>query len=178
MGGLSFQALFRNPLATPYTLGIAGGASLGAGLFIKLSIPALTLFAFQIDLLPFAAFLGAICSMLLVYFLAKWVSSQGMGSSTLLLAGVSVSFFFSSLLMFAQFLADYTESFLIIRWLMGGLEIIGYSPLLHIAPFILPGVIILASLGREFDQLLGGEAMALSRGVNIHKVRKKNISCN
>ncbi len=170
MGGLAFQALFRNSLATPYTLGVASGASLGAGLFVRFGV----VFSFLgLDGLPLSAFIGACVAMAMVYGLAKLASERGFSSFTLLLAGVAMNYFFSSLLLMTQYLSDFTKSFQILRWTMGGLETVGYQSIYQMLPFIIPGMGLLLGLSRELDLLLHGEAMAIARGVDVEKVRRR-----
>jgi iron complex transport system permease protein len=89
----------------------------------------------------------------------------------MLLAGVAVSFFFSSLILFLQYLSDFAQSFRILRWLMGGLEILGFDSVLSLFPIVLIGVAILSLLRHELDLLTTGDDLATSRGVAVKKVR-------
>ena len=112
--GMVFQAMFRNPLAEPFTLGVASGASCGAALTI--------LFGFGINWfgisgISIGAFLGAFVAIFFVYKFWK-VSKKG-DTFTMLLAGI-VKFMFSSILMFCQYLSSMRDSFQIVRWLMAG----------------------------------------------------------
>jgi iron complex transport system permease protein len=88
-----------------------------------------------------------------------------------LLAGIAVSFFFSSLLMFSQYVSDMRESFHIVRWLMGGVEVFGYKPLLTMLPFIAVGLILMAANATALDHFLTGEDIALTRGVRVRLSR-------
>jgi len=130
--GVVLQALLRNPLATPFTLGVSAGAALGAMLAIawRLDVGAL-----GVSSVPIASFLGSLVAMAIVYGLA---SSQRRGLSTniLLLAGVTLNSFFSALILFVQYLADFTESFRTVRWLMGDLDVGSYGPIVAATPFI------------------------------------------
>ncbi len=166
LSGMAFQAMFRNALATPFTLGVSSGAAVGAAIYVKTG--------FLISLLGFAgqsisAFLGAILSISLVYGLTQ--IKKGFSSSTLLLAGVAVNFFFSSLILFLQYLSDFTHSFQIVRWLMGGFEIVGYKPLLSILPFTVIGILFISLKLNELNLLMLGEDLALSRGVAVNRVK-------
>src|SRR5439155_987195 len=75
-----------------------------------------------------AAFLGALASLLLVYGLA--MARKSFSPSLLLLAGVAMSFFFWSLILFTQSMSNFTESFRILRWMTGGVEAVGYGGVL------------------------------------------------
>lgn len=85
----------------------------------------------------------------------------------MLLAGVAVSFFFSSLILFIQSLSDFTQSFQILRWLMGGLEAVGYGSLLNMLPFVFAGCAVILCLSHELNLMVAGEEIAISRGVDV-----------
>ncbi len=168
IGGMTFQAMFRNSLATPFTLGVSSGAAFGAALYVKLGflftlvgITGQTIFAFA----------GALLSIIIIYLLSK--IKKGFSVGTMLLAGVAINFFFSSFILFIQYISDFTHSFRIIRWLMGGFEIVGYSEIYNTLPFIIIGTIIIIFLSTELNLLTLGEDIAISRGVNVKKI--KNI---
>jgi len=166
LSGMAFQAMFRNPLATPFTMGVSSGAAFGAALYVKLGI----IFSFfHISGQSVGAFTGAILSILLVYGLTQ--VKKGFSTSTMLLAGVAVNFFFSSLILFIQYLSDFTHSFRIIRWLMGGFEIVGFQPVLTLLPFITIGSGVIFYLINELNLMTLGEDIALSRGVNVKRVK-------
>lgn len=167
ISGMTFQALFRNPLATPFTLGVASGAALGAALYIRLG---LTFTVFNISGLSLTAFAGALGSILLVYGLAQ--ARRGFSIAGMLLAGVAISFFFSSMILFLQYLSDFTQSFHILRWLMGSLSVIGFKAVFEILPWVLGSAVITFSLSRELNLLATGELIAASRGVNIKQIRR------
>jgi iron complex transport system permease protein len=164
--GMVFQAMFRNPLATPFTLGVASGASLGAALYVFLGLS----FTFiGIDGTSFAAFIGALMSISLVYYLSRFRSH--FSTETLLLTGVAISFFFSSLILFIQYLSNITDSFRILRWLMGSLSIVGYHDVLQLLPFVIICIAVVLWLSRELNLLMSGDEIALSRGVNVQYTR-------
>lgn len=164
--GMVFQAMFQNPLATPFTLGVASGASLGAASYIFLGF---SFSLFGIDGTSFSAFLGALIAISIVYGISHF--RQGFSVETLLLTGVAMSFFFSSLILFVQYLSNVTDSFRIIRWLMGELSIVGYTDLLQLLPFVGITLAFLIWSSRELNLLMAGDEIALSRGVPVKKVR-------
>ncbi len=165
--GMGFQALFRNPLATPFTLGVASGASLGAALYYKFGIAFSLLFLSGTTL---AALAGALLSVLVVYKIANL--QKAFGTQTLLLAGVAISLFFSSLILFAQFLSSFTSSVQILHWLMGGLDVLGFEPVLTLCLFVLPFLALLLLRSRELDLMTTGEDLAQSRGVDVVRAKK------
>jgi iron complex transport system permease protein len=167
LSGMAFQALFRNPLATPFTLGVSSGAALGAALFIRFGIAFSIL---GISGTSVAAFIGALLSILLVYGLTKL--KGGFSTPTLLLAGIAISFVFSSLILFIQYISGLTHSFRIVHWMMGTLTVADYGKLGNLLPFLAIGIGLLAFLYREMNLFMAGEDLAISRGVNTRLVKK------
>ncbi len=166
ISGMAFQAMFRNPLATPFTLGVSSGAAFGAAVYLKIG---LIFSLFGISGQALSAFIGAMFSIIFVYGITK--IKKGFSTATMLIAGVAINFFFSSLILFIQYLSDFGDSFRIIRWLMGGFEIVGFRPVLTILPFIVLGSIVIFTLTNELNLLTLGEDIALSRGVDVRKVK-------
>jgi iron complex transport system permease protein len=164
--GMVFQSMFRNPLATPFTLGVSSGASLGAAIYVWLGFSFGFLGMSGISLF---AFIGAVVAILIVWGLTQLRGS--FSTTTMLLAGVAVSFFFSSLILFLQYLSNFAQSFRILRWLMGGFEVLGYDSVFGLFPVVLSGVLILTILRHELDLLNTGDDLAISRGVAVKRVR-------
>jgi len=170
--GVAFQALFRNPLAAPYTLGVSSGAGLGAAIYVRLG---LSVAVMGIDGVACAAFLGAAASMGLVYGLTR--SRGGFTSSSLLLAGVAVSFSCSSLILFIQYTANMYDSFRLLRWMMGGLGAVGYGDVITLLPFAGIGIVGLLCLVREFNLLATGEEIASARGLDVVRAQQVIFVC-
>jgi len=160
--GLVFQGVFRNPMADPFTLGVASGASFGAALTI-LAGAAGTILGLPVTTI------GALCGAALSFSLVLAFSAKARSgsSNTILLAGIAVSFFFSSLLMFSQYLSSMRDSFRIVRWLMGGIEVFGYAPLLSMLPFAVVGIVLIFANVKALDHFLTGEDIAQTRGVRV-----------
>jgi iron complex transport system permease protein len=157
MCGMIFQAVFRNPLATPYTLGVASGASLGAALFFMLSMPVAggaTLFAF----------IGALLTMAVV-------CAAGSFGNSLLLAGVAVNFTFSALIIFIQYISNYAGTLMIIRFMIGGLETATAASLIPVLTAVMAGFLITLFLRRQLDLLSLGEETAQSRGADAGRLK-------
>ncbi|MFP4417776.1 MAG: FecCD family ABC transporter permease [Chitinivibrionales bacterium] len=167
VAGMVFQALFRNPLATPFTLGISSGASCGAALIILFGIGGTVL---STPFTTLGAFGGALAATVLVYALSAVTRSTS--GVTMLLAGIAVSFSFSAVLLFLQYLSDLKHSFQIVRWLMGGVEVHGYTRLLFMFPLVMTGLSIIALHLPHLDHFLTGEHLATSRGINIEATRR------
>ena len=168
--GAVFQSVFRNALATPYTLGTASGGAFGAicAVFFGLDVSFI-----GFSTITVAAFLGSLLSVTLVYFLGR--HRGGVTTSTMLLAGVTIGFFFSALSLFLHYLLDANQSHRMLVWTMGSLEITEYGPILKIAPFILISLILIVRKGREYNQLCLGEELASTRGVSVEKLKRSSF---
>lgn len=164
--GMVFQAMFHNPLATPFTLGVASGASFGAALAVFLGLN-ISLLGF--DAITLGAFIGALAAISFVYGISR--IHYSFSTETLLLTGIATSFFFSSLILFTQYLSNINDSFRITRWLMGGLSISGYQQLLQLLPVVTLSAGIIIWLSRELNLLMAGDDIAISRGVAVKRVR-------
>lgn len=167
VSGLIFQTLLRNSLATPFTLGIASGGAFGAVLAIRFGVVFSIL---GLSILPLFSFGGSMLAVFIIYKIAK--TKGHLPTITLLLAGVSMNFIFSSAILFLQYLSDFTQTFQIVRWLMGGLDIYGYETLIKIIPFLTIGMILLVFILRDLNLLGIGEEFALSKGVNVINTKK------
>lgn len=167
LSGMTFQAVFRNPLATPFTLGVSSGAAFGAALCVMAGSAA---GAAGIAGQSLCAFAWAALSIALVYGLTR--VRRGFSTATMLIAGVAVNFFFSSLMLFMQYLSDFTQSFRMVRWLMGGLDAAGFGAVALMAAFTGAGVLIVFARIAELDLLSMGDDIAAGRGVEVVRVRR------
>lgn len=166
--GVVFQALLRNPLASPDTLGVSSGAALGAMLAITFHLD----FTFAgIPSIPLASFAGSIGALGIVYALAT-ARRRGLSGTLLLLAGVTMTAFFSALILFTQYLADFAETFRTVRWLMGMLDVGGYAPILAVLPMLGVGFAMFATLPRALDLISLGADAASARGVNVARAER------
>ena len=160
VGGI-LQSLFQNPLATPYTLGIASGASLGAMAAIQIGIAALWS-------LPIAACTGGLLCMAVVLMLA---SRTGLRQPiTCLMAGVAVSMFCSAIGLVIQAFATPLTAHQMMRWQLGGLEIVGYTSFISV-PVILAALIGMYALHKPLNLMSVDANLAATRGVNVPRTR-------
>jgi iron complex transport system permease protein len=166
--GVVFQALLRNPLATPFTLGVSAGASLGAMLAITFGAS----FAFMsFAAVPLASFVGAAGAAALVYWLATQ-PGRAMSTSVLLLAGVTLNSLFSALIMFVQFIADFAQVYRAARWLMGDLDVAGFAPILTALPPVVIAFAVFAMLPASLNLISVGADAAAARGVDVGKAQR------
>ncbi len=168
--GAVFQILFRNPLATPYTLGIAGGGSLGALIAIRLG---LSFVIFGVSSLAISSFIGAIVIVLAVFALAR--GSKRLTSNELLLAGVTMGMFCGAMMMLVTVLSDQRQTFSIVRWMMGSLDTITTIEGARLLPLVLPAWIFLIFSARSLNQYRMGDELAQTRGVDIVRLQLMSI---
>lgn len=168
VAGAIFQALLRNDLAAPFTLGVSSGAALGAVIAIALNLNFAILGFSIVSLFSFAGSLGAI---FLVFSLVRTRHGE-FPTAVLLLAGVTANFFFAAMVMFIHYMADFSQSFRIIRWLMGGLDITDYKTILSVCPVVFVGIFILMFISRDMNLISTGVHSASSRGVNVGRIQK------
>ena len=165
LSGLLFQTLFRNPLMTPYTLGISSGATLGAGIAIKLGLSSLL---FGLAAVSLFGFLGAMLTIFLLLYLAQFL--KGSQQTALLLLGIALSLFYTSALMLVFYLGNTIQNDMLIRFTMGSLSVIGWSSPLVISVIAL--LLLFAVYAYRFElQLLGiSQESAKLKGVESKKV--------
>ena len=165
LSGLLFQTLFRNPLMTPYTLGISSGATLGAGIAIKLGLSSVL---FGLAAVSLFGFLGAMLTIFLLLYLAQFL--KGSQQTALLLLGIALSLFYTSALMLVFYLGNTIQNDMLIRFTMGSLSVIGWSSPLVIS--VVASLLLFAVYAYRFElQLLGvSQESAKLKGVESKKV--------
>jgi iron complex transport system permease protein len=166
LAGVILQSMFRNPLVEPYTLGISGGAALGASLCIILGLSG----SFPNGALPLSGFFGASVVIILLYIFnaqKKLLHTEG-----LLLAGVMISFISSSLVTLILAISSTEEIHNIIFWIMGSLEQPSWLLILTVfcVSLICLGLSYYFSL--QMNALSLGEEEAIHLGVDMEKTKK------
>ena len=164
--GAVFQVLFRNALATPYTLGIASGGSLGAMIALKLGVAFTMLGVTGISALSFA---GALAVVAILFAFTR--GTRRLTTNELLLAGVTMGLFCSAMMMLVTYLSDVRETFAIVRWMMGSLDTIGNLELKSSLPLIVPCWIVLIASARSLNQYVLGDELAAARGVHVARLQ-------
>lgn len=162
VAGAAFQGIFRNPLVSPYTLGVSSGAGFGAALGILVSGSTLT-----VQLMAFA--FGA-AAVLLCFLLARLYHS--VSTLVLVLAGIIMASFFSALLSLLKYVADpYDKLPLIVYWLMGSLSTMTPAKLAAVSLPILAGLALLLAVRWRINVLTLDEDEAKSLGIAVHRWR-------
>jgi iron complex transport system permease protein len=163
--GAAFQGLFRNPLADPYIIGVASGAGLGAVIAMAASWPSDVL---GMAVVPAAAFIGAVFTVLLVYSIAR--VGRATPVSTLILAGVAVSSFATAMTSLIMLLST-EELHRAVNWMVGGFSLGGWAPVIASIPYLSLGLLMLILLGRSLNVLQFGDDQARQLGLNVERLK-------
>ena len=163
--GTIYQALFRNPLADPYILGISSGAGLGATVALALGAGAVV---GRLTAVPLAAFAGAAMTLVVVVAVA---SAKGtLDTTSLLLAGVAISYALAAVTSFVMVLSRETMA-AIVFWMMGGLQGASWTFVASVFPMFVVGMIPPMLLRRELNLMLLGDERAGQLGVSVERLK-------
>jgi iron complex transport system permease protein len=165
LAGAGFQGVLRNPLADPYTLGVASGSAVGAALMISFGFHTMLVGKWAI---PMVAFATGLISLFIVIRLANIHGKYRL--ETLILSGVVVSAFLGSLVSFMVSMSDKVINE-IVFWMLGSLSLRGWSFTIVLIPYLVLGVIILLFYGRTLNLFSLGERQAAHLGVNVQRTR-------
>jgi iron complex transport system permease protein len=165
VGGATFQALLRNPLAEPYVLGVSGGAAAGAVATVVTGWSTRTIWA-----LPAAAFVGALLSMLLVLRIAVGVG-RALDTRVLLLAGVVVSSFLVAVIWLVLTFADIESVRSAIFWMMGSHAGATWRSVATLGVCLAPALLVLLALARPLNLLAIGEPTAAYLGTSVERTK-------
>lgn len=164
VAGTAMQAVFRNPLASPYILGLSSGASVGAALSMVFAIS----FIPAMIVTPVLAFVFCFATMILVYFMARVGGT--VRTETLILSGVAVSSLLSAIVSFLTFISgDKLEG--IVFWTMGNLGNASWEEIMFIAPIILVCSIILIMQAKPLNAMMLGDIHAMDLGIDVKNAR-------
>ncbi|MCL1979320.1 MAG: iron chelate uptake ABC transporter family permease subunit [Methanomassiliicoccaceae archaeon] len=163
-GGV-MQAVFRNPLASPYLLGLSAGASLGASIAILFSVSMIPLALTQ----PILAFVFCLGTMLLVYMLSR--AGGYVRTETLILAGVAVTALISAIVSFLTYIAPSEKMGAIVFWSMGSLSKVTWDEMAFSIPVIIAGIILMLSQSKNLNAMMLGDSHAMDLGVDVRRVR-------
>jgi iron complex transport system permease protein len=164
--GAAYQGTFRNPLADPYLLGVAAGAGLGATLVIVSGRTTIGSF----DLLPMAAFAGAVVAVATAYGLSA-VADRERSATSIVLSGIAVAAFFTAVQTYVQQRhADVLRE--VYSWILGRLNSTnGWSDVRLVLPYaVVSGTVLLLSR-RHLDVLRTGEDEAAALGLDVRRTR-------
>jgi iron complex transport system permease protein len=159
--GAIYQSIFRNSLADPYLLGVSSGASLGAMLAMIATL-ALGFRVARWGAVPLAAFVGALATMYLVSRISR---ARGAQATSLILAGVAISYTLAAITAFAMVMAR-EQMAAIVYWNMGSLNLASWTFVAILAPVILASALYACTLAPKLDVMLLGEERAGQVGLD------------
>jgi iron complex transport system permease protein len=165
IAGATYQGLFRNPLADPYLIGVAQGASLGAVIGFLLPV-GWNIAGF--GLIPFLAFIGALLATVTVYLLAR--TGKTLPVTTLILAGVALSALLGSIVSYL-IISSGDKMHSIIFWLMGSFSLSQWSEVRMVLPYVAIGIAIIIIFARLLNVMQLDEEQAQQLGVNVEKYK-------
>ena len=171
MSGAVCQSILRNPLASPYILGVSSGASLGAGIIIVSGIAIPLLGGFTLPLT------GFIFGLLTVFLVAAFSSriDRSMSNNTIILCGMVLSLFLNAVLtMLSAIFSDDLRR--IALWQMGSFALRGWTYVWLLLPFLVTGTAGIIFYTKEMDVLSFGDDQAKSSGVETGSLRKKLLA--
>jgi cobalamin transport system permease protein len=160
--GAALQALFRNPLADPYTLGVSGGGALGASVAIALGW---SVRIWGVPLVYLAAFAGAMLAVVLVKTIAR--SGDILLPGALLLSGVVVNLVCAAAVLAIQYVVDPNRALEILRWIIGSLDVVGLDPIGRMFLLLAPAWLALLAFSRKLHLLAIDQDTAATLGVNV-----------
>lgn len=167
LSGLLMQGVFRNPLVSPYTLGISNGASFGASLAIVIGyqIPG---FVGESWLTPAMAFISALIAMVTVYGVAR---TAGQSTRTLVLAGVAVGYLFSALVSALKYLADVSQLPELVFWTMGSMTGLDWSVAAILGTVMAASIVISLACAWDLNVMALGREEAAALGVRYGRLQ-------
>ena len=159
LAGLVFQTVFRNPMSTPFTLGVASGATLFTAIAIVFGVAILYVSLF--------AFFGSLLTILILFFITSRL--KDINTTSLLLVGIALSFFYSACLMVLFFISDLAQSYEIVRFTMGSLDTVGFNDVYFMAGASLIIILITQFYKQQIKLLLISYEFAQLKGIDVKK---------
>lgn len=163
--GAAYQGIFRNPLAEPYVMGVAAGASLGATLII---VSPLFVTAGLLSPVPPAAFAGALIAVALAYSLAR--VGHSVPTTSLILSGVAVSSVGTSIVTYLM-LTYNTRTIAILSWILGGFNTATWTKVGIALPYSVIAAAVILPCARLLNVMQLDEDQPRQLGVNVERVK-------
>lgn len=170
VAGAVMQGLLRNPLVSPFTLGLSSAASFGAAIAIVAGPGILGTYLLLSDdiFIVLMAFLSGWLSMLLVYGISR---SRGTNQATLILAGVVIGYIFQAGVMALKYMTNNEKLRDIVLWLMGGMWGASWNAVLLLLPLCLLSFVLLEGMAWDLNALAAGDDVAKNLGINVGRFR-------
>lgn len=162
LSGLIFQIIFKNQLITPYTLGIASGTTL---------FTAISIVFFPTLILSISGVVGSIFTILILYFISRYINKNqiAVSTNTILLIGISLSYFYSSALMLVFYISNLQENYSIVRFTLGSLDTVGFFDCFVVFIFSIILYFVIYKNRFNIKLLLVSNDTAFLKGLNVQK---------
>lgn len=175
VAGTTMQGLFRNPLADPALVGVSSGAALAAAVTIVASdrYAVAHLASIPFEILPFAAFFGALVSTILLYRIATRHNRTSI--AIFLLGGIAIAALTNAGIGLLVFMADDRQLRDITFWMLGSLGGATWSKVFTLLPFMLAALPAAVLIARGLDLLALGESEAFQSGIAVERLKRTSI---
>ncbi len=183
IAGTVMQGTLRNPLVSPFTLGLSSAAAFGAAVSIVLGSSLFGAYDMSINIAGqvfhktdvlriLMAFIFGMFSVVIIILMAR---NKRMSQSTLILSGVVISYLFQAGIMFLKYISDNDQLREVTSWLMGGLGIADWSTVLILAPIVLLSTYLMILCSVQFNTMSCGDEVAQNLGVDVNKLRRYSL---
>lgn len=169
VAGSVMQGILRNPLVSPFTLGLASASSFGAAVAIVMGASLAAALAMSYDyFIVLSAFACGLLSMGLIYGVSRM---RGTSQATLVLSGVVVGYVFQAGVLVFQYISNNEKLNDIVVWLMGGMWSASWDTIVILAPITLVCIILLAMVSWDLNAMSAGDEIAKSLGIRVERLR-------
>jgi len=165
MSGATYQAVFRNPLAEPYLIGVATGAALGATVVLVADV---NVAVGGLSALPLAAFAGALVSVVVVYAVARVENT--VPATTLILAGVALSSLATAITSYLM-LQNTSNTLSVFSVVLGSFNTATWTKVAWVLPYAVPSAAVILAHGRVLNVLNLDEDQARALGVDVERTK-------
>ncbi len=166
VSGVLMQAITRNPLVSPYTIGVSSAAGFGASIAIMYGVGVQSAGVYFVPMSAFAcAMLCAVC----VFSLAWW---RGMGAQAMILTGIALMYLFSAMTAAVQFVATEEQLARVVHWTFGSLNGVQWDAVGLCAAMLAVILPVMLAKGWQLNALtVAGDDVAQSLGMNVRRLR-------
>jgi iron complex transport system permease protein len=169
VAGAVMQGILRNPLVSPFTLGLASAASFGAAITIVFGAGLAAMLFMSLEyLIVIDAFIFGCMSMLLIYGVSRM---RGTSQATLILSGVVIGYVFQAGVLIFQYISDNQKLKDMTLWLMGGMWGADWGAIIILLPISIICTVVMASMAWNLNALSAGDDVAKSLGIRVERLR-------
>jgi iron complex transport system permease protein len=168
VAGAVMQGILRNPLVSPFTLGLASASSFGAAVMIVLGTTVAIPFVSGDQSVVISAFLFGCVSMILIYGVSRM---KGTSQATLILSGVVIGYIFQAGVLILKYVSNNEKLKELVVWLMGGMWSANWDTIVILAPITLFCMVAMGLMAWSLNALSAGDDIAKSLGIRVERLR-------